>query len=68
MPTTFASSLSGHPDGTTQGAVWSAVVATSDYSCGITTTGTLWCWGDNASGQLGIGTTAVSRSPAQVAP
>lgn len=30
--------------------------ASSDVSCGITTAYTMWCWGANFAGQLGVGT------------
>lgn len=33
---------------------------------GIKTNGTLWAWGANSSGQLGIGTTQVQTTPVQV--
>jgi alpha-tubulin suppressor-like RCC1 family protein len=29
------------------------VTAGSDHSCGVTATGTVWCWGSNTVGQLG---------------
>jgi alpha-tubulin suppressor-like RCC1 family protein len=32
----------------------------------VKTNGTLWCWGDNKEGQLGIGTNAASTTPVQV--
>ena len=36
-------------------------------TCAVKTNGTLWCWGDNAAGQLGIGTTgAPENAPVQV--
>ena len=37
------------------------------YSCALKTDGTVWCWGNNASGQLGIGNTDTYQpSPVQV--
>ena len=35
-------------------------------SCGVTTSGRLYCWGDNARGELGNGTTAPSATPTVV--
>jgi alpha-tubulin suppressor-like RCC1 family protein len=38
------------------------------HSCAVHFGGSLWCWGDNGSGQLGLGTgaTALEREPEQV--
>ena len=47
---------------------WASMAAGYYHSCGRRTTGRLFCWGDNPSGQLGIGTTGDQRlTPAQVA-
>ena len=37
------------------------------HSCGVTTSGNAYCWGDNSSGQLGDGTSSGRVSPAPVA-
>src|SRR4051812_38673056 len=56
------------PASTADAAVgWAQVSAGLDFTCGIKTDRTLWCWGNNRSGQLGVGD-AVDRSvPAKVA-
>ena len=51
----------------TSDASWKTVAGGSDHTCGIKTDGTLWCWGKNDSGQLGIGTKDESQTlPAHV--
>jgi len=48
-------------------ASWQVVVADdSNFSFGIKSDGTLWAWGNNADGQLGIGTTTLQRIPVLV--
>lgn len=42
------------------------VAAGGFQTCARKTDGTLWCWGDNAYGQLGDGTTVDRLSPVQV--
>jgi alpha-tubulin suppressor-like RCC1 family protein len=45
----------------------SAVAVGIDYVCIKTVAGTAQCWGSNASGQLGNGTTTSSDTPVTVA-
>jgi alpha-tubulin suppressor-like RCC1 family protein len=54
--------------------VWASVSATGGYggdptpghTCGIRVDGTLWCWGRNLEGQLGLGDTTSRYRPAHV--
>jgi len=48
------------------GSVAIQVVAGYDHSCALLQGGTVWCWGSNQWGQLGLGNTVDSYSPAQV--
>jgi alpha-tubulin suppressor-like RCC1 family protein len=46
---------------------WREIVAGRLHTCGVTTDGTAYCWGINAEGQLGTGTTgAISTTPVAV--
>lgn len=51
------------------GLTFSTVVAGWRHSCGISTSGSVYCWGENTRGQLGRGTvdSAFHRTPAPVA-
>jgi alpha-tubulin suppressor-like RCC1 family protein len=49
------------------GPSMAAVTAGDEHTCGLTTAGRVWCWGDNASGQLGIANMAASAVPKQIA-
>ena len=43
-----------------------ALAAGELHSCGATISGDVWCWGGNANGQLGDGTTITRRTPVLV--
>jgi alpha-tubulin suppressor-like RCC1 family protein len=38
-----------------RGTRWKAVEVGTDHVCGVRVDDSLWCWGDNAVGQLGVG-------------
>ncbi|MBU1537291.1 lamin tail domain-containing protein [Myxococcota bacterium] len=46
--------------------IFMELTAGDAHTCGIRMDDTLWCWGDNTSGQLGDGTTTSHSSPVQV--
>ncbi len=45
---------------------WGAVSAGSYHTCAIRLDHTLWCWGYNLMGQLGIGAASEAQTPSQV--
>lgn len=49
------------------GATWAWVSAGENHTCGVTTEGVAFCWGDNHYGQLGTGTNVSSNVPVKVA-
>jgi len=48
------------------GLLLKAITPGLDHTCGITTSGQLYCWGANTTGQLGNGTTTPSLAPVLV--
>ena len=48
------------------GAPWAHIAAGDLHTCGIRTDSTLWCWGDNGHGELGIGDHTGQDLPRQV--
>lgn len=51
---------------TTYSQCWQSVASGLEHTLAIKTDGTLWAWGRNDSGQLGIGTIINSNTPVQV--
>jgi len=45
---------------------WAEVSVTLDHACGVTRGGTRFCWGQNATGQLGTGDTAPRWTPQRI--
>src|SRR5688572_21999754 len=45
---------------------WKDVSAGYKSTCGVKTDDTLWCWGDNTYGQLGLGDTTDRLVPTRV--
>jgi alpha-tubulin suppressor-like RCC1 family protein len=45
---------------------WKSVEGGNGHTCALKTGGSIWCWGLNANGQLGIGGTAPASAPTQV--
>jgi alpha-tubulin suppressor-like RCC1 family protein len=45
---------------------WATVSAGTDHTCGLTTGGALYCWGDNSNGELGVGDLAQRWEPVPV--
>jgi alpha-tubulin suppressor-like RCC1 family protein len=52
-----------HPAG---GISFASVTAGESHSCGLTSAGKAYCWGDNAHGQLGTGIPGTATAPAPV--
>jgi alpha-tubulin suppressor-like RCC1 family protein/uncharacterized protein YjdB len=48
------------------GVRFDSVSAGQDHACGLTSDGSLYCWGSNAKGQLGTGDVAARSTPAAV--
>jgi alpha-tubulin suppressor-like RCC1 family protein len=47
--------------------VWAQVSTGDHHTCAVTTGGSVYCWGSNFNGQLGIGSTSNTPFPARVA-
>ena len=63
-------SFSGHPTPNLVSGShsWSSISAGWRNTCGLTTSGEAYCWGDNTRGQIGNGTTIESHEPPLATP
>ena len=61
-PNQFQSS----PCKVTKAKDWKTVSSGTNHTCALKSDGTLWCWGDNSVGELGIGNTVIKKSPVKV--
>lgn len=50
------------PVAVTGGSVWKAISNGIGHSCGIKSDDTIWCWGENSSGELGTGATGAAQA------
>jgi cysteine-rich repeat protein len=48
-------------------STWATLGVGAGHACATKSDGTLWCWGSNSNGQIGVGTTVTAFSPTQVA-
>jgi alpha-tubulin suppressor-like RCC1 family protein len=48
--------------------LWREVSAGGNHTCGVRFDESLWCWGSNSHGQLGVGDLTARSRPAQVLP
>jgi alpha-tubulin suppressor-like RCC1 family protein len=48
------------------GHTWASVTLGGTHTCGVTTAGEAYCWGENGTGELGDGTTTDSSVPVLV--
>jgi alpha-tubulin suppressor-like RCC1 family protein len=61
-----AGQFSGTPVAVAGSRRWKLVRVGAEHACGITGGGVTFCWGLNASGQLGDGTRTTRRNPVRV--
>ena len=54
------------PQPVDNGLTFTSITAGGDHSCALTADGSAWCWGANASGELGNGTQTLSGVPVAV--
>lgn len=62
----LAGDLSGHIPRKIENGTWKALATGNSHTLGVKTDNTLWAWGLNSSGQLGINDSINRSSPVQV--
>ncbi|WP_306216031.1 RCC1 domain-containing protein [Actinoplanes sp. RD1] len=65
--TTATSQPAPAPVTTPAATGWATVSVGFQHACAVRTDRSLWCWGDGGGGRLGVGSTASSSTPRQVA-
>jgi Regulator of chromosome condensation (RCC1) repeat len=63
---TPALAADGAAAATPSSTAWPHIAAGGSDTCGVSTNRTLWCWGNNAFGQLGLGNTTTETRPKQL--
>lgn len=59
--------FSAQPVAVVGGEPWVALSTGAGHTCGVTASGTAYCWGGNGDGQLGVGEVDEAREPIAVA-
>jgi alpha-tubulin suppressor-like RCC1 family protein len=62
----YSSSPVGTPTQVEGGLAWVSFDTDAFHSCGVDTSGSLYCWGRNTEGQLGLGHTTDTSLPTRV--
>jgi len=60
-------SFYSEPTALAEGSRWLSIAANGDHSCAIRDDNSLWCWGSNATGQIGNGSTENALIPTLIA-